>query len=115
MEQFPYATSESCDEADSAEIFLSDEGDAVLSFHLTRLSKRDHRPNGIRIHSEPWDVSCVVFVNSGQEAVTVEGEWLEPGKHVAKPERDNSDPKVQEYFWHGYYLRPDVQAECKRF
>ena len=111
VEQLPWETFSSVDEADCAKIFLSEGGDAVVAFHLTRPSNRDHRPNGIRFHHDELGVPGVVFVNSGKEALTLDGEWLEPGKYVAVCERDMNDPDVQAFFWQDFLQRPDVQRE----
>lgn len=113
VEQVAWETVSSVDEADSAKISLSEGGEAVVAFHLTRPSNRDHRPNGIRLHHEELGVPCVVFVNSGKEALTLDGEWLEPGKYVTVRERDMDDPDVQAFFRREFLQRPDVQAEIR--
>lgn len=114
IQQVQWATFNSVDQADSAEISLSEGSDAVVSFHLTRPSDRDHRPNGIRLHHEELGVPCVVFVNSGKEALTLDGKWLEPGKYVAVCERNMDDPDVQTFFWQNFLQRPDVQKEIHK-
>lgn len=112
VEQLPWETFSSVDQADSAKISLSEGGDTVVTFHLTRPSGQDHRPNGIRLHSDELDVPCVVFVNAGEEALTLDGDWIEPGKYVVVCERDLDDPDVQASLQE-FLQRPDVQAEIR--
>lgn len=113
VEQVLWETFSSVDAADCAKIFPSEGGDAVVAFHLTRPSNRDHRPNGIRLHHEELGVPCVVFVNSGKEALTFDGEWLEPGEYFSVCDRNMDDPDVQAFFWQDFLQRPDVQAEIR--
>lgn len=83
VEQLPWKTYISADLADFAQIFLPEDNDAAVTFHLTRPSGRDYSPNGIRLHDDELGVPCVFFVNVGRKALTLEGDWIEPGKHVA--------------------------------
>ena len=110
VEQVPWETFSGVDQAESAEISLSESGDAVVAFHLTRPSDRDHRPNGIRLHCDELGVPCVVFVNCGNEALTLDGEWIEPGKYVTVCEQDMNDPDVQASFRQEFLWHPDVQT-----
>ena len=98
IEPVSWATYENADLSDSAEISLSDDGDAVVVFHLTRPSGREHRSNGIQVLYDELDVPCVVFINVGKAALTLDGDWIEPGKYVMICERDLNDPDVQAFF-----------------
>ncbi len=83
------------DQADEAAVRLVEDGDDLVVFHESRPSSRDGRPNGIRVHHEELDFPCVVFCNSGSERLTVNGEWLEPGKYTAVQEADINSPEVR--------------------
>lgn len=95
------------DRADEAVIRMSEDGDALVAFHESRPSSRDHRPNGIRVHHEELDFPCVVFCNSGEEPLTVDGEWLAPGEYTAVQEVDVNSPEVQKFF-EAYIKSPEV-------
>ena len=114
IEQVSCATFSGEDQADSAEISLCEGDDAVVYFHLTLPSGPNHRPNGIRLHDDELGVPCVVFVNTGKEALTLDGDWIEPGKYVVVRERDMGDPDVQAFFWQNFLQRPDIQAEIRK-
>ena len=95
------------DRADEAVIRMSEDGDALVAFHESRPSSRDHRPNGIRVHHEELDFPCVVFCNSGEEPLTVDGKWLAPGEYTAVQEVDINSPEVQKFF-EAYIKSPEV-------
>ena len=99
----------SCDgiQADEAVIRMSEDGDDLVAFHESRPSSRDHRPNGIRVHHEELDFPCVVFYNSGEERLTVDGEWLAPGEYITVQEVDLSSPEAQK-FLEEYLKSPEV-------
>lgn len=105
----PWNTVDDDDRADAAEIYLREGGDAVVSFHVTRPARTKHRPNGIRynIHEHAY----VILVNVGEEAITVDGDWIKPGGCTALCEAEFSDPEVQEFFWQNFMQRSDVQRE----
>lgn len=96
-------------QADEAVIRMSKDRTNLVSFHESRPSSRDHRPNGIRVHREELDFPCVVFCNGGVERVTVDGEWLAPGEYVSIQEADLNDPEVQK-FLDEYIRSPEVTA-----
>lgn len=83
------------DQADEAAIRLSEDGDDLVTFHETRPSSKDHRPNGIRVGRGELDFPCVVFFNGGNEPLTVDGDWIAPGGWTFIQERDINDPEVQ--------------------
>lgn len=95
------------DRADEAVIRMSEDGDALVAFHESRPSSRDHRPNGIRVHHEELDFPCIVFCNSGEEPLTVDGKWLAPGEYTAVQEVDVNSPEVQKFF-EAYIKSPEV-------
>lgn len=100
-----------CDgiQADEAVIRMSEDGDDLVAFHESRPSSRDHRPNGIRVHHEELDFSCVVFYNSGEEQLTVDGEWLAPGEYTTVQEVDLNSPEARK-FLEEYLKSPEVMA-----
>ena len=99
----------SCDgiHADEAVIRMSEDGDDLVAFHESRRSSRNHRPNGIRVHHEELNFPCVVFRNSGEEPLTVDGKWLAPGEYTAVQEVDVNSPEVQKFF-EAYIKSPEV-------
>lgn len=101
----------SCDgiQADEAVIRMSEDGDDLVAFHESRRSSRNHRPNGIRVHHEELDFPCVVFYNSGEEQLTVDGEWLAPGEYTTVQEVDLNSPEARK-FLEEYLKSPEVMA-----
>lgn len=93
--------------ADEAVIRMSECGDDLVAFHETRPSSRDYRPNGIRVHHEELNFPCVVFYNSGEEPLTVDGEWLTPGEYTAIQEVDINSPEAQKAL-EEYLKSPEV-------
>lgn len=112
LSPLPWATYSTDDQANSAEVMLSDGGDAVVTFHESRPNSRDHRPNGIRIHHEELEVPYVVFANVGEERLTVDGEWVEPGAWMTVRERSIDDSEVQDALWN-FLQSPEVQKEIE--
>lgn len=96
-------------QADEAVIRMSEGGADLVAFHESRSNSRDYRPNGIRVHHEALDFPCVVFYNSGEEQLTVDGEWLAPGKYTTVQEVDTDSPEVQK-FLNEYLKSPEVVA-----
>ena len=107
IQEIFYETSSDGGRADEAVIRMSEEGDDLTAFHETRPSSRDHRPNGIRVHHEELNFPCVVFRNSGEEPLTVDGKWLAPGEYTAVQEVDVNSPEVQKFF-EAYIKSPEV-------
>lgn len=105
-----YETSSDGERADEAVIRLSEDGGDLVSFHETRPSSKDHRPNGIRVQHEELDFPCVAFCNTGEERLTVDGEWVEPGDYVVVQEKDINDPEVQKALA-AFIASPEVQAD----
>ncbi|MBD5083781.1 MAG: hypothetical protein HDT33_01610 [Clostridiales bacterium] len=102
---------ESCindDQADEAVIRSSESGDDLVTFHETRTSSYNYRPNGIRVHDEDIHFPCVVFWNSGKERLTVEGEWVSPGDYTAIQQMDINSPEAQEAL-KAHLNSPEVQ------
>lgn len=83
------------DQADEAVVRLVEDGDDLVTFHESRPSSRDGRPNGIRVHHEELDFPCVVFYNNGGERLTVDGKWVEPGEYTSVQEMDPNSPEAQ--------------------
>lgn len=95
------------DRADEAVVRMSEDGDDLVAFHESRPSSRDHRPNGVRVHHEELNFPCVVFYNSGEEPITVDGEWLAPGEYTTVQEVDSNSPEAQKFF-EEYLKSPEV-------
>lgn len=99
--------------ADEAVIRMSKDGADLAAFHESRPSSKDHRPNGVRVHHEELGFPCVVFYNSGEEQLTVDGEWLAPGEHTAVREVDINSPEVQKAL-EDYLKSPEVLNGIER-
>ena len=110
LQQVYYATSIDGDRADEAVIRLTEDGGDLVSFHETRPSSKDRRPNGIRVLHEELDFPCAAFCNTGEERLTVDGEWVEPGGYVVVQEKDINDPEVQKALA-AFIASPEVQAD----
>ncbi len=102
-----YETTSDGDRADEAVVRMSEDGIDLVAFHETRPSSRDRRPNGIRVHHEDLNFPCAVFYNSGEEPLTVDGEWLAPGEYTTIQELDPDSPELQS-FWAEYLKSPEV-------
>ncbi len=76
------------DGSESAAIRLSEDGDDLVLFHLTR--------TGLGITVAEADFPCVVFVNTGHEFLTVDGRRVGSGAYHFIQEAALSDPEVQE-------------------
>lgn len=64
---------------DEAAVQLVEGGPDIAAFHESQPSSRDGRPNGICTGDLYFP--CVVFYNSGDERLTVDGDWVEPGEY----------------------------------
>lgn len=90
-----WTTDSSGVQADEASIQLVEGGPDVVVFHESRPSSRDGRSNGIRVHHDELDFPVVIFINVGEEKLTLDGEWVEPGEYTAVQEVDINSPEAQ--------------------
>lgn len=100
-------------QADEAVIRMSEDEADLVAFHESRSNSRDYRPNGIRVHHEALDFPCVVFYNSGEEQLAVDGEWLAPGKYTTVREVDINSPEAQKAL-EDYLKSPEVLNGIER-
>lgn len=73
---------------------MSEDGYDLVTFHEARPNSRDHRPNGVRFRHAELEFSCIVY-NSGQEHMTVDGEWVSPGSYIVIKNVDVNAPEVR--------------------
>lgn len=90
-----WETSSDALQADEAAVQLVEDGPDIVTFHESWPSSRDGRPNGIRVHHDDLYFPCVVFYNSGDERLTVDGEWVEPGEYVSIQEVAPNSPEAR--------------------